>query len=100
MTRAAIDDPGGPGHEHEAQAAPVLFVVIDDQGDPGIRFDVADPAEAAWGGPFGLLVDRRVDRLPIDGEADGDDVGLAARIGRGEPGNPRLAEHRAGPHPP
>ena len=73
------------------ELAPVLFVVIDEQGDVRVLADVADAAEVRRG--LGLVVDRDVDPVVfVDCERDRDQVRAAAAVGRREPRHARVGE--------
>ncbi len=99
--RARLDQLGASEHEHVPQLRPHFVVGVNEQRDPGIQCDVADPAETASGEALRLRVDDAHDIRAIERKAYRNRVWLPARIGRGQPGNARSAEQhpRARRHP-
>ena len=84
-------------HDHVAQPAPVLVVVVDDEGDVRILRDVADAPQGTGRIALGLGVDGGIDDVVSEGKADGDDEGTAATVGRGQAPHAGLAQEGEGP---
>jgi hypothetical protein len=64
------------------EAAPVLFIVIDQESGAGVGPKVADPAQAFRGDALRLGIDRRVDVVAPQHEGDRDQPRLTALRGR------------------
>src|SRR6187549_1968667 len=61
------------GHsvDHQvSQLAPVLRVGIHEEADVWVGFDIAHPLELRRGDSLGLAVERDVETLAVEGEAD------------------------------
>ena len=80
---------------HPPEPRPVLVVVVDQHLDARIGLDVAQPLQAP--GPLRLLVDRRVQRVALDHEADRDDVRPPGRRRRSRGARPARPQATARP---
>jgi len=69
------------------ELSPVLVVVVEEQGDAGVAFDVAQPGEP--GGPLRLFVDRDHKAAINFGETDNHQVRRTIRVERRETSNAR-----------
>ncbi len=92
LSLSSVDDASRTRNEHVRQFAPVLLVVINDERDLRIRFDVAQALELGGGAAFWLFVNGRVEVFAVEGEADGNHVRLTGAIGRGEVSNASRAD--------
>src|SRR6185503_9737095 len=67
-----IDDARLPVEPHPPQPAPFLFVVIDEHRYRRVGGDVSQSLEVP--GPFRFCVDREIQVVTLEGEADRDEV--------------------------
>jgi len=79
---------GQPLEDDPAQPAPVVVVLVDDEGDLGVLPDIPHARQVVGGTPLGLGVHCRVQHPPIEGVADGQHERLARRVGGGETPHP------------
>lgn len=92
MRLPANEDSRHSQDENVAELLPVFVVMINDDRDMRIFFDVAYALELRRGRALGFFIDRRVKALPVENKADRDHMRLAAGIGCGEMGDPGGAE--------
>ena len=88
---ARIEHPRASPKAHPPELAPVIFVVVDEDGHVRSLAGVRDAAKFERALRF--RVDGRVKRLAIEDEDDRHEVRAPVRVGRREPGYLR------GPHP-
>src|SRR5438132_1539547 len=93
-TSVLLDDSRPPVEPHPPQARPVLVPVVDQHLDRGVRLDVREPLEPAR--RLGLRVDRGVERVAVEREADRDDVWAAVPPYGREPPDPGQLRRRRG----
>lgn len=62
------DDGGLAGGSNPPQVRPILLVVVEQELSGGVRLDVGQPLEKL--SRFRLVVDRRIDQVTCDHEAD------------------------------
>ena len=82
LSRPAAQDFGSPTQHDPAETHPILIISIDDDRNRRILDDIAHPLERSPGLALRLLVDRDREHVIDDREADRDDVGSRAIIGR------------------
>lgn len=70
--------------EYIAEPRPVIIILIDEQRSGSIALNVADAAKFAACHAFGFLVQCGIEVCAIKGVADGNEVGNALFVYRGE----------------
>ena len=76
-----FDHPRAPANQHVSELRPVLFVVIDDDGDAGIFGDIAHPLQPQALLALGFLVDREIYSLAVEPVAERNVVRRAKGVG-------------------
>jgi len=88
LLRGSVDESRPPTNQHVPEAAPVLDIVIDEQCRPGIGPHIFDAPQLSGAQRLRLGVDRVVERLPEQHEANRHHRGRGA-VGRREMPDPR-----------
>ena len=92
MLTSLSEDLGASAKHNPAELLPILIVAIDDDGDRWVFGNIAQALERGAAGPFRLLVDGDVKRIPFYREAHRHDMGNCATISGREMTNPLLGE--------
>src|SRR6266542_2635265 len=87
---ALAQDLGAAVNDDVAKPRPLLVILVDDQRDPGVLGDVAQPAEITCA--LGLGIDGGVDPRAVEGVAPGHDQRPAIAARGGEPTDAGRAE--------
>ena len=85
MPLAPQKNPGSAADQNVSKTAPVILVVINDQGYLWILYDVAKSLKASRA--LGLFVDGRKKFLAVENETDRNHQRLPAGVGGGEMGD-------------
>ena len=94
---AGLEDRRGPVAAKPGKACPILVPPVDQDRDPRIPPQVADPRQPRWfGDALRFLVERGVEDWPggVEHEADRHEPRPAIRRGRGQDASPRRGQER------
>jgi probable F420-dependent oxidoreductase len=90
---ATVEHARSPLEPNPPELVPIVGVVIDEDGDVGVRPDVLDSLER--GRPLRLRIDRRVERVLLEREDDRDEMGTAVRADRRQARDPGRSHERS-----